>query len=277
LKRQKNETDTFKEYAISSERKVNSIKNSVEEVRAMLEQSDKSRRQIEQELSDTHEESARLTVQHTSFESNKRKLEGDVHELQLELDEVREEVKDRELKARDCMIDASKIAEELHVEQEQSALYEQERKLMDNKVKDLQIKLEDAENNSIKNGRKVIGKLEEKARELIAELDNEERRKSEAQKNLRKTERGINEYMYRSSEDNKNSDRIKDLIDKMQQQIRMFKKQLEEAEDIAANNLAKFKVVQKALIEAQERAENNESELERKRVLSRGNSLAREF
>ena len=72
-----------------------------------------------------------------------------------------------------------------------------------------QIKLEDAENNSIKNGRKVIGKLEEKARELIAELDNEERRKSEAQKNLRKTERGINEYMYRSSEDNKNSDRIK--------------------------------------------------------------------
>ena len=37
------------------------------------------------------------------------------------------------------MIDASKIAEELHVEQEQSALYEQERKLMDNKVKDLQV------------------------------------------------------------------------------------------------------------------------------------------
>ena len=79
----------------------------------------------------------------------------------------------------------------------------------------------------------------------------------------------------------------------MQQQVRMFKKQLEEAEDIAANNLAKFKVVQKvrlekaerfenmimlqALVDAQERAGETESELDRKRGLSRGASLIREF
>ena len=115
----------------------------------------------------------------------------------------------------------------------------------------------------------MIGKLEEKARELVAEVDNEERRRAEegqtkgrqraeALKNLKKTERGVNEYMYRSNEDNRNSERItlhiilfkayfkfQDLIDRTQQQVRMFKKPLEEAEEIAANNLAKFKVVQK--------------------------------
>ena len=80
----------------------------------------------------------------------------------------------------------------------------------------------------------------------------------------------------------------------MQQQVRMFKKQLEEAEDIAANNLAKFKVVQKvgtifilnfihycwnvqALVDAQEKAGETESEFERKKGLSRGASLVRDF
>jgi myosin heavy chain 6/7 len=277
LENAKRETDSYREYMINSERKANSLKNSVEETRAMLDQSDKSRRQIEQELSDCHEESAKLTVQNASLESTKRKVEGDIHELQLELEEVSEELKEREIKARDCMIDASKMAEELHLEQEQSAIYERERKALETKVRDLQVKLEDAENNSIKHGKKMIGRLEEKARELVAEVDNEERRRSEALKNLKKTERGVNEYLYRSNEDNRNSERIKDLIDRMQQQVRMFKKQLEEAEDIAANNLAKFKVVQKALVDAQERAGETETELDRKKGMSRGTSLAREF
>ena len=55
----------------------------------------------------------------------------------------------------------------------------------------------------------MIGRLEEKIREIVAELDNEERRRSEALKNLKKTERGVNEYLYRASEDNRNSERIK--------------------------------------------------------------------
>ena len=55
----------------------------------------------------------------------------------------------------------------------------------------------------------MIGRLDEKIRELVAELDNEERRRSEALKNLKKTERGVNEYLYRANEDNRNSERIK--------------------------------------------------------------------
>ena len=105
-------------------------------------------------------------------------------------------------------------------------------------------------------------KLEERIRELVCNIDDEERRKADSLKNLRKTERGVKEYIYRSGEDQKNSERIKvmtgktniaftsfmscqDLIDKLQHQVRLYKKQLEEAEDIASNNLAKYKLVQK--------------------------------
>ena len=40
------------------------------------------------------------------------------------------------------MIDASKMAEELHSEQEQSGIFERERKALETKVRDLQVNYE---------------------------------------------------------------------------------------------------------------------------------------
>ena len=73
----------------------------------------------------------------------------------------------------------------------------------------MQVKLEDVENSNMKNGRKIIGKLDDKIRDLVAEIDNEGRKKSDSLKNLKKTERSVNEYIYKSKEDQKNSKRIK--------------------------------------------------------------------
>jgi hypothetical protein len=47
--------------------------------------------------------------------------------------------------------------------------------------------------------------------------------------------------VHRSEEDRKNAERMRDLVDKMQAQIRTYKKQIEEAEEIAAINLSKFR------------------------------------
>ena len=123
---------------------------------------------------------------------------------------------------------------------------------------------------------KFLPDLEGRVRELMGQVDDEARRTAKTVKNLKKW-RCAKECNYRAGEDNKNSERIKDLIDKLQHQVRMYKKQLEEAEDIAANNLAKYKVVQKVLVEAQEKAGEAELDLERKRGVSRGGSLARDY
>ena len=45
------------------------------------------------------------------------------------------------MKAKDCMIDASKIAEELHNEQDQSGILEADNKLLESKLKELQVGL----------------------------------------------------------------------------------------------------------------------------------------
>ena len=71
------------------------------------------------------------------------------------------------------------------------------------------MKIEDMETTFIKNGKKVVGRLEERIRELVALMDDETRRMSEAVKNLKRTERGMKECNYRAGEDGKNSERIK--------------------------------------------------------------------
>ena len=124
---------------ISTERKVAGLKNAVEETRSMLDQADRFRRQLEQEVTENSDEQSKLLFQNTSLHSEKRRLEADIAELQVELEEVREELREREVRAKDSMMDASKIAQELHSEQEQSGILENETKNLETIVKNLHV------------------------------------------------------------------------------------------------------------------------------------------
>ena len=133
------DTDNIRDYLISAERKVAGLKNAVEETRSMLDQADRFRRQLEQEVTENSDEQSKLLFQNTSLHSEKRRLEADIAELQVELEEVREELREREARAKDSMMDASKIAQELHSEQEQSGMLENETKNLETVVKNLHV------------------------------------------------------------------------------------------------------------------------------------------
>jgi myosin heavy chain 6/7 len=68
------------------------------------------------------------------------------------------------------MLDAAKLADELRVEQEAAQAMEQDRKDMEQRVHDLQIHLDEAEQNALKWGRKMIAKLDNRIKELEGEL-----------------------------------------------------------------------------------------------------------
>merc|ERR1719374_372420 len=220
--------DRARDYMMNAERRAHSVANALEETKTMLEQADRARKQAEQDLCDSNEQLADLTVQNQGLCSSKRKLEKDKRETEA-------------------------------------------------KAKDLQIQLDDAETNAIKWGRKMVAKLEARCRELESEIDAEQRRSGDAHKNLRKAERGIKEYTFRAEEDRKNSERMKDLVDKLQLQIRTYKKQIEEAEEIAAINLTKFRKAQVELGEACERADLNEQACAKFRARERSQSMARDY
>lgn len=125
-----------------------------------------------------------------------------------------------EEKAKKAMLDAAKLAEELRYEQDNAQALERDRKDLELRAHDIQMQLDDAEQNAIKWGRKMISKLESRAKELEGELDSEQRRLGDATKNFRKADRGIKEYTFRADEDRKNAERMQDLVEKLQHQVR---------------------------------------------------------
>ena len=123
-------------------------------------------------------------------------------------------------KAKKAMLDAARIADELRYEQERAQALEKERKELEVRAHDIQVQVDDTEQNAIKWGRKMVAKLESRVKELESEMDGEQRRLGDATKNFRKADRGIKEYTFRQEEDRKNAERMQDLVDKLQNQVR---------------------------------------------------------
>merc|ERR1712242_471954 len=261
LEEEQRAKEVTRDHLIATERKAHSVQNALEEARTLLEQADRARRMTEQELSDTNEQLSDLTCQNQAIAGAKRKLESELQTLHGDLDEMGSEASISDDKAKKAMVDAARIADELRGEQDVAQSFEKDRKLLECQVKDMQQRLDEAETNALKGGKKAMNKMETRIRELESELDAENRRLSDATKNLRKSERRIKELAYSSDEDRKNHERMQGLIDQLQGKIKSYKKQIEEAEEIAALNLAKFRQAQTNLADAEERSDLNDQAL----------------
>merc|ERR1712165_571437 len=203
----------------------------------------------------------------------KRKLESELNQMNADLDEMSSESRMSEEKAQRAMVDAARLADELRMEQDAAVQLERDRKVVEAQVKDAHARCDEAEVNALKGGKKAVNKMETRIRELQSELEAESRRFSDAQKNLRKSERRIKEITYSSDEDRKNQERMQTLIDQLQGKIKTYRKQIEEAEEIAALNLAKYRQAQASLQESEQRADLNEHALAKYKSKGRGSSM----
>uniref|UniRef100_A0A8U7NS17 Uncharacterized protein n=1 Tax=Corvus moneduloides TaxID=1196302 RepID=A0A8U7NS17_CORMO len=261
--------EDLKEQVAMVERRANLLQAEVEELRAALEQTERSRKLAEQELLDATERAQLLHTQNTSLINTKKKLETDIAQIQGEMEDTIQEARNAEEKAKKAITDAAMMAEELKKEQDTSAHLERMKKNLDQTVKDLQHRLEEAEQLALKGGKKQIQKLEARVRELEGEVDAEQKRSAEAVKGVRKYERRVKELTYQSEEDRKNVLRLQDLVDKLQMKVKSYKRQAEEAEELSNVNLSKFRKIQHELEEAEERADIAESQVNKLRVKSR--------
>uniref|UniRef100_A0A8C9DNH6 Myosin heavy chain 1 n=1 Tax=Prolemur simus TaxID=1328070 RepID=A0A8C9DNH6_PROSS len=208
-------------------------------------------------------------LKNTSLINTKKKLETDISQIQGEMEDIVQEARNAEEKAKKAITDAAMMAEELKKEQDTSAHLERMKKNLEQTVKDLQHRLDEAEQLALKGGKKQIQKLEARVRELEAEVESEQKRNVEAVKGLRKHERRVKELTYQTEEDRKNVLRLQDLVDKLQAKVKSYKRQAEEAEEQSNVNLSKFRKIQHELEEAEERADIAESQVNKLRVKSR--------
>merc|ERR1711936_594986 len=83
-----------------------------------------------------------------------------------------------------------------------------------------------------------------------------------------RADRKIKELQFTQEEEQKNFERMTELVDKLQNKTRTYKKQIEDAEEIAALNLAKFRKAQQQLEEAEDRSHSAENQIGRLRASS---------
>ncbi|KAJ8359147.1 hypothetical protein SKAU_G00156720 [Synaphobranchus kaupii] len=265
-------SEDLKENITLMERRNNLLQAELEELRAMLEQTDRGRKLAEQELTDATERMQLLHSQNTSLINQKKKHETDIIQLQNEMEEAVQESRNAEEKAKKAITDAAMMAEELKKEQDTSAHLERMKKNMEQTIKDLQHRLDEAEQIAMKGGKKQLQKLEGRIHELENELEAEQKRGTESIKGVRKYERRIKELTYQTEEDRKNMARLQDLVDKLQLKVKSYKRAAEEAEEQANGNLAKFRKLQHELEEAEERADIAESQVNKLRAKTRDGS-----
>ncbi|XP_051568582.1 myosin heavy chain, fast skeletal muscle-like [Myxocyprinus asiaticus] len=261
--------EDMKEQVAVVERRNNLMLAEIEELRAALEQTERGRKVAEQELVDASERVTLLHSQNTSLINTKKKLEADLVQIQGEMEDIVQEARNAEEKAKKAITDAAMMAEELKKEQDTSSHLERMKKNLEITVKDLQHRLDEAESLAMKGGKKQLQKLEARVRELESEVEAEQRRGADAVKGVRKYERRVKELTYQTEEDKKNIVRLQDLVDKLQLKVKAYKRQNEEAEEQANTHLSRYRKVQHELEEAQERADIAESQVNKLRTKSR--------
>ncbi|XP_013770147.1 myosin-7B isoform X1 [Pundamilia nyererei] len=262
-------TNQLREQIALLERRCLLMSAEEEELRGVLEQTDRTRKMAEHELVEVSERVNLLAAQNTGLMNQKKKLEADLSVLTGEVDEAMQESHNAEEKAKKAISDAAMMAEELKKEQDSSTMLERMKKNMESTVKELQVKLDETEQMALRGGKKQLHKLETTVRALQTELTLEQKKSEEYQKGVRRYERKVKELTYQSEEDKKTLLRMQELIERLQAKVKSYKRQAENAEEQVSCSTVRFRKVQHELDEAEERADIAETTVNKLRIRTR--------
>jgi myosin heavy chain 6/7 len=249
------------EKANLADRRAQALAGEMEEARALLDSAERGKRQTEAELVDSRGAVNEMTSINSRAAAEKRGLEGSVHTLQAEIDDMLHQAKNSEEKAKTAMVDAARLADELRAEQDHVSQQASAKKALDSQLSEMESRLNEANEHAMRGGRQAMAKLESRVRGLEMDLGNCQSRTSESMKAHQKAERKIKELQFQNDEDRKSQEQMSELASKLQSKIKTYKKQIEEAEEIAALNLAKYRKSQQELEETDERARLAESQV----------------
>merc|ERR1712002_265538 len=244
-----------------SDRRANALQGEMEEARSLLDSAERGKRQTEAELAESRNAVNEMTAINGKAASDKRAIEAAVHTLHADIDDMLQQAKNSEEKAKKSMVDAARLADELRAEQDHVTSQSKSKRSLETQLGELENKFAEVNELAIRGGRAAMAKLESRIRELEIELGNVQANTGENSKGYQRAERRVKELLFQNDEDKKNQERMSELATKLQQKIKTYKKQIEEAEEIAALNLAKFRKAQQELEETEERAKLAEAQL----------------
>jgi len=124
----------LRELAAAADRRVQTCLAELEETRGLLDQAERSRKLVEQELSDAADRIAELGASCSGLALVKKQGENSVAQLRSEYDEIVVELRGSEERVKRAASDAARLMEELRTEQEHSAQAEKVRRHLEVQV-----------------------------------------------------------------------------------------------------------------------------------------------
>ena len=101
------------EKASLADRRANALAGEMEEARSLLDSAERGKRQTEAELGDARGAVNEMGAINSRAGADKRRVEGSLHTMQAEIDDLLHQAKNSEEKAKKAMVDAARLADEL--------------------------------------------------------------------------------------------------------------------------------------------------------------------
>merc|ERR1712029_610062 len=143
-----------------ADRKANALQGELEESHSLLDSADRGKKQTEMELAEARMAVNDMTAINSKAASEKRACESAVHSMHAEIDDMLQQAKNSEEKAKKAMVDAARLADELRAEQDHSSSQEKAKRALETQLAELENKFNDANENAIRGGRAAMAKLE---------------------------------------------------------------------------------------------------------------------
>merc|ERR1712004_403762 len=93
-----------------------------------------------------------MTTINSKAGADKRRLEGAIHTMHAEIDDMLSQAKSSEEKAKKAMVDAARLADELRAEQEHSTSQEKAKRALESQLVELEQRLAEANEFAAKGG-----------------------------------------------------------------------------------------------------------------------------
>merc|ERR1712021_49992 len=158
------------EKASLADRRANALQGEMEEARALLDSAERGMKQTANELGEARSAVNEMTTVNSRAGAEKRHVEGALHTMQAEIDDMLHQAKSSEEKAKKAMVDAALLADELRSEQDHTGCLSKTKRALESQLVELENKFAEANENAIRGGRAAMAKLETRIRELELEL-----------------------------------------------------------------------------------------------------------
>ena len=133
-------------------------------------QSERSRKKAELDVTDFNLRISELTSSVTNTTSERRRLETELASLRQELDDAVTAKQETEDKASRAQQEVNRLTEELRLEQESYKNAEAQRRLVESEMRQVSVRLEQAESVGQKEGRRLADRIQAKV-SIVCEMN----------------------------------------------------------------------------------------------------------